>query len=170
MELREAILGRRSIRAFREGEVPADALAAMKEAILWAPSAGNLQARSFTLVTDPAVRQALGACSFQPEIFTGASLVVVASTDARIREKYGEKAVELFAVQDVAAAVQNLLLTVHAYGLGAVWIAAFDPAKVRATLSLEASLGPVALVPIGWPAEAPEAPERFPAERVFHEV
>jgi nitroreductase len=63
--------------------------------------------------------------------------------------------VSLFAPQDVAAAAQNLLLTAHACGLGAVWVGACDVERVRAALSLEASLEP---------------PLRFAPDRVFRDV
>jgi nitroreductase len=63
-----------------------------------------------------------------------------------------------------------MLLTVHALGLGAVWIGAFDPLKVRKTLRLPKGLEPVVLVPVGYPAETPDPPELLPAEEVFVEV
>jgi nitroreductase len=170
MDLREAILKRRSVRVFKDEPVPVVAIEAMKEACLWAPSAGNIQARRFWFVTDPAKREALGACSYQAEIFSSARLVVVGCTSDSIVKEYGERGVELYAPQDVAAAVQNLLLTVHANGLGAVWVGAFDPAKVRNVLDLPAGVEPVAMVPIGFPAESPAPPEHLAAKELFHDV
>lgn len=170
MDLREAILRRRSIRVFRDKPVDVDAVEALKEAVLWAPSAGNLQARLFLFVTDGATREALGDCSYQKEIFASAPLVVVGCTDDAIMEEYGERGRDLYAVQDVAAAVQNLLLTAHAHGLGAVWIGAFEPGRVRRVLDLGPGLEPVAMVPVGTPAEAPSAPERKAPKDVFRDV
>lgn len=170
MELREAILGRRSIRAFGPGAVPDAARAAFEEALRWAPSAGNVQGRTFYFVTNEAVKARLGASSFQAPMFEAAALVVVGSTHPRIRDRYGERGTSLYAQQDVAAAVQNLLLTVHAHGLGAVWVGAFDPARVRDVLGLDEGRVPVVMVPIGRPAEAPEAPARLPREQLFVDV
>ena len=170
MDLREAILRRRSIRVFADRPVGVDVVEALKEAALWAPSAGNLQARAFWFVTKAETRKALGACSYQEEIFTSAPLVVVACTDDSIMEEYGERGRDLYAIQDVAASVQSLLLTAHAHGLGSVWIGAFEPDGVREVLSLPAGLEPVAMVPLGTPAEAPAAPERRAPKDVFHDV
>ena len=170
MDLREAILKRRSIRVFKPEPVPVDAIEALKEACLWAPSAGNIQAREFWFVTDADAREALGACSYQAEIFSSARLVVVGCTSDSVVKEYGERGLELYAPQDVAAAVQNLLLTAHARGLGSVWIGAFDPAKVRKALSMREGLQPVVMVPIGVPAEMPAAPEHLAPKALFHDV
>ncbi|HUT99542.1 MAG TPA: nitroreductase family protein [bacterium] len=63
-----------------------------------------------------------------------------------------------------AAAVQNLLLAVHALGYGACWMGA--PLVARATLEylLELPEGYelLAVVPVGRPAEEPSAPRRRP--------
>lgn len=170
MDLREAILRRRSIRAYTDRPVDVDALEALKEAVLWAPSAGNLQSRYFCFVTHLGTREKLGRASFQPEIFASAPLVVVGCTDAAIVEEYGERGRTLFAVQDVAAAVQNLLLTAHAHDLGSVWIGAFDPDAVRTALDLPPELEPVAMVPVGTPAESPAPPEHKPPRDLFRDV
>jgi len=167
MDLRDAILGRRSIRAFLDAPLPAETFDAIKEAMLWAPSAGNLQARRFLLVRNPGVKKALGAATAQPRCFEMAPLVVVGCSDRRIERRYGARGKDLYAIQDVAASVQNLLLTAFSLGLGAVWIGAFREDLVREALSLEAWYRPVALVPIGLPAETPAPPTHVPEEQAF---
>ena len=56
MTVQEAIKGRRSIRRFLNKEIPDDAIKALKEALRWAPSAGNLQARKFYFVFEEGLR------------------------------------------------------------------------------------------------------------------
>lgn len=170
MDLREAILRRRSIRAFTDRPVDVDAVEALKEAVLWAPSAGNLQSRLFLFVTHEHTRRLLGAASYQAAIFEAAPLVVVGCADAAIVDEYGDRGRERYAVQDVAAAVQNLLLTAHAHGLGAVWIGAFEPDPVRAALELPERLEPIAMIPVGTAAEAPSPPEHKPPRELFRDV
>ena len=170
MDLRESILRRRSIRAFTRRPVDLDAVEALKEAVLWAPSAGNLQSRVFFFVTHAHTRTQLGQASYQAEIFEAAPLVVVGCTDAAIVQEYGERGRTLYAIQDVAAAVQNLVLTAHAHELGSVWIGAFDPAAVRAALDLPEALEPVAMIPVGTPAEAPAMPEHKSPRDLFRDV
>jgi len=43
MELRDAVLGRRSVRSFRADPVPDALVEELLELAKWAPSAGNLQ-------------------------------------------------------------------------------------------------------------------------------
>jgi nitroreductase len=170
MDLREAILTRRSIRAFRRGDLSQEAVEAMKEAILWAPSAGHLQARRFWFVTDPEVVATLARATYQKKMFANAPLVVVGCADHRITKHYGDRGRDLYAPQDVAASVQNLLLTVHALGLGAVWVGAFKEDEVARVLDLPPHLRPVAIVPVGAPAESPEPPGRLPPGRAFTDL
>ena len=59
----------------------------------------------------------------------------------------------MYCLQDAAASVQNMLLTVHGLGLGACWIGAFEEAPVSRILELPEHLRPVAIVSIGWTDE-----------------
>ena len=59
MDVFEAIANRRSIRAYKNEPVPADALDKILEAARIAPSAGNRQEYKFIVVTDEATRKAL---------------------------------------------------------------------------------------------------------------
>ena len=49
---------------------------------------------------------------------------------------------------------------VTALGLGSVWVGAFDDASVKHILKAQADWRPVALLPIGYPAESPSATPR----------
>src|SRR3990170_390322 len=82
--------------------------------------------------------------------------------------KYGPRGRDLYALQDAAAATENLLLAAHAEGLGSVWIGAFDEGAVVRLLDLPRHVRPVALLPIGEPAEDPAAPERLPLSEILH--
>jgi nitroreductase len=70
----------------------------------------------------------------------------------------------------VAAAVQTLLLSAHARGLGAMWRtgAMVDEEEVRADLGLGPHDAVVAFVYLGWPAEepGPATPRRRAAEAI----
>jgi nitroreductase len=68
-----------------------------------------------------------------------------------------------------AAAIQNLLLAVHALGYGACWLGAPLIARGRLETLLEPPSGRrlVAIIPVGRPAEEPAAPRRRPAEETI---
>lgn len=82
--------------------------------------------------------------------------IVVCAEPERSMARYGERGASLYCLQDTAAAVQNILLTATAYGLGSCWVGAFDEQKVNTTLGLSSHYKPVAIIPIGYPAEEPE--------------
>lgn len=71
-------------------------------------------------------------------------------------------------LQSVAAAVNTLLLALHAQGLGGCWMAGPQQAKeeIETLLGVPANLDFVALVPLGFPAETPAAGARRPMEEV----
>jgi nitroreductase len=63
---------------------------------------------------------------------------------------------------DVAIAMDHLILAAANLGLGTCWIAAFDPAALREILHLPDGVEPIALTPLGYPADAPKPKERKP--------
>jgi len=80
---------------------------------------------------------------------------------------YEERGYHLYCLQDTAAATTLLLLAASAYGLGGCWVGAFDEGMVRRILSLPFNLRPVAMVPLGYPAESPSPPPRRPLPEVL---
>jgi nitroreductase len=76
-------------------------------------------------------------------------------------------------VQDCSASAQNLLLAATAMGLGAVWTA-IHPMEDRVTgmrklLHIPENVIPLALIPLGYPAEQPRPADRFNAARVHRD-
>jgi nitroreductase len=164
MEVLEAIKQRRSIRQFQRKVLPPGVLDTLIEALRWAPSAGNLQSRRFYFVFNEGLKAQLARAALDQDFIAQAPLAVVACADHRIAGRYRERGVRLYCLMDVAASLQNLLLATRAQGLGACWVGAFDEDEVRALLKLPPHLRPVAIVPIGFPAEHPEPPPRVPKE------
>ena len=91
--------------------------------------------------------------------------LVEAGYDARtLMEKHGYGG-----PQSIGAAIQNILLAAHAKGYGACWMCA--PLAAQDELCTLLNITPpwriAALIPLGLPAEAPEARPRKPLEEVF---
>ena len=61
MDLFDALLTTRAMRRFTDDPVSEDDIAACLRAAVQAPSGGNIQPYQFLVVTDPAIRQRLGA-------------------------------------------------------------------------------------------------------------
>ncbi len=170
MEVLKAIKERRSIRKFLDKEIPKAAIDALIEAILWAPSAGNLQSRRFYFVSNMDIKRNLAKAALNQDFIYQAPLTVVACLDTRIRRYYGERGTELYAVQDVSASIQNLMLEAVELGLGSVWVGAFYEEEVRKILNLPEYLRPISIIPVGYPANKPMPPSRVSKEEMVRIV
>ncbi len=97
-------------------------------------------------------------------------VLVFCADHMRSAAKYGKRGVELYAVQDATIAAAYCQLAASALGLATVWVGAFDPEIAREAIGAPDQVTPVAIVPIGYPAEAPEpTPRRRLAELVRQE-
>ena len=79
---------------------------------------------------------------------------------------YGDREVNLYAIQDVSASVMSMMLSAVNLGLGTVWVGAFNEFEVFDLLDLSYNLRPVAIVPVGYPADVPQPLPRKPQEDV----
>jgi len=56
-----AVKERRSIRDFQNREIPEEIVDKLIDALIWAPSAGNLQARKFYFIKDERIKKKIAA-------------------------------------------------------------------------------------------------------------
>jgi nitroreductase len=169
MSILDAVKKRRSIRDFLPREIPATTIKTLKEALIWAPSAGNLQARKFYFLFSKKIKEKLADAALKQNFIAHAPLAIVACTDSTIRAHYGERGVHLYTIQDVAASLMGMMLVAHEAGLGSVWIGAFHEEEVSNILDLPRNLRPVAIVPVGYPSYIPAAPSRISEEHAIVE-
>jgi nitroreductase len=167
MEVMEAILSRRSIRRFTTDPIPEELELKLVEAVIWAPSAGNLQSRKFYFIKDNKLKYELSRAAMRMVFIANVPLVVVGCVDFHAISPYGARGRQVYGYQDVAAGVENLLLAAHSSGLGAVWVGAFDVLMVRTLLNLPDYLEPVTIVPIGFHSENPPLPRRRPMPEII---
>jgi len=165
----EAIKSRRSVRAFTNQPVSDEEVTKLIDAARWAPSAGNIQPWEFIVVRDPKIKRGLSAAALDQTFIEEAPVVIVAcANQLRSGRGYGGRGVNLYCLQDTAAATQNMLLAAHALGLATCWIGAFHEKEARKVLNIPNGVRPVAIIPVGHPAEKPEAPERRPLSGIVH--
>jgi nitroreductase len=169
VETYEAILTRRSIRRFKDQTVSREQIEKLLEAARWAPSAGNLQPWIFVVVTAEETRAELSKAALGQRFVAEAPAVIGVAAAPPEDSPYGSRGRDLYCLQDTAAAVQNILLAAHAVGLGACWVGAFDDDDVARALGLGPGERPVALVPVGVPAQEGR-PHRRPLAEVVRWV
>lgn len=167
MNLFDVIQARQSVRAFLSKEVEPDKLDAILLAANQAPSAGNLQAYEIHLIRDAKTKQALVKAALDQKFIAQAPVVLIFCAHPARAAKYGERGRQLYAVQDATIAVAYAQLAATAQGLATCWVGAFDDQQVARAADLPADQRPVAMLPIGYPAETPpRTPRRGLAELV----
>ncbi len=169
MDLFDVIRSRYSVRAYRNAPVDETAVQAILQSVNDAPSAGNRQAYEIVLIRDPACKRRLAKASLEQGFIADAPIVLVflANPD-RNRDRYGRRGADLYSVQDATIACAYAQLAATALGLGSCWIGAFDESAVRVVVDAPASWCPVAILPIGHPADAPEPRQRRALSDLVH--
>jgi nitroreductase len=163
MEFREVIEKRYSVRAYRAAPVEADKLQRVLEAAILAPTAANRQPFRLIVVGTKG-READLKRIYPRDWFTQAPLVSCAC--AVPEEGWTRKDGKNYAEVDATIAFDHLILAARDLGLGTCWIAAFDPAAARQVLHLSADQEPVALTPLGYPADAWRPKKRRPSSEL----
>jgi nitroreductase len=165
MNILDLITKRRSIREFQEREIPPDFVNGLIESMRWAPSAGNLQSRKFYFVFNQDIKKKLAKAALNQNFIAQAPLTIVACLDRNISIRYGERGVNLYSIQDVAASIMSMMLAAQAVGIGTVWVGAFNEFEVIEILELPDNLRPIAIIPAGYPAKIPEPTSRFAPQK-----
>jgi nitroreductase len=171
MDFFDLINVRRSIRAYTEQPVEAEQLNRILEATRRAPSAGNLQAYMILVIRSPATKAALAKAALNQDFLAQAPVVLAFFGRQQVSAaKYQKRGVELYAMQDATIACAYAQLAATQLGFGAVWVGAFDDDTVKRVLKAQADWRPVALLPIGYPAESPKQTPRRPMGELVKEA
>jgi len=161
MELRDVIRKRRSIRKFDSSkDVTNEQIEAILNAANLAPTSGNTQCPRYIIVRDQELKDKLSTDAGHQPFIREVPVVIVVCADLEINSKYGERGVNTYSLQDTAAAIQNMLLTITDLGLATCWVGAFDEDGAKKVLDLKPGLRPVAMLPIGHALEEPSMPKR----------
>ena len=169
MEFADAVRARHSVRAYRKKTVEPSKLEAVLAAANAAPSAGNLQGYSIVVVRDAETRARLADASLGQAFVAEAPVALVFCADARRSgSKYGRRGETLYAVQDATIAAAYAQLAAVDAGLATVWVGAFDETAVAESIGAPPHARPVAILPVGYAAEHPEASPRRPLTDLVH--
>jgi nitroreductase len=166
LDVFEAIESRACVRSFTDEDVPTATVNKLLEAAVRAPTAGGLQPWRFFVVRDGGVKERLAEAALGQSFVAQAPVVIVVCADlAASARGYGSRGETLYAIQDTAAAVENILLAVVAEGLGACWVGAFNEKAASKALALPPGIRPIAMVPIGHASGTPHPTSRESFEK-----
>lgn len=169
MNLDEAIKNRRSVRSFKSEPIPPEKIEKIIEAGHWAPSAGNKQPLEIVKIEKEKNLEKLAKAANDQNFIKEAPIsLVVCANVPRTSNTYGKRGKRMYIYQDTAAAIQNMLLKAYSLGYGSCWVGSFKDLEVKELINAPDSVKPVAIIPLGKPAEKPETPSRRKIEEFTH--
>ncbi|MBN1947858.1 MAG: nitroreductase family protein [Bradymonadales bacterium] len=167
MDFSEIIRNRRSIRSFTSQPVDEATVQQLLEIIRTAPTAGNRQAYRLYVIRDPQIRRGLAAAAYHQDFLAEAPVCLAFFADPnRSLGRYGSRGANLYCLQDATIAATFAWMAIVDQGLASVWVGAFDEEAVCRVIQSPPDLRPVALLPIGHPAENPEKTPRRPLDEM----
>lgn len=201
MDLLNAIQTRVSIRDYKEDLVPEEILKQLLQAAIRAPSGENLQPWRFIVIKDPEIKETIGKFSVQAaqEHFTARILelekrfagiqdkerreTIIKSLTSGSRMRFIGTAPLLIVacadkdapsyIQGVSAAIENMLLTAHALGLGGCWttLSLLIPETKDALyklLEIPTNIEIIAVISLGYPSRVPRLRPRKSIDEFTH--
>ncbi len=161
----EAIMTRRSVRAFTDKAVTDEQIETILRAAMAAPSAYNEQPWQFIVVKDKNKIEAAAKLNKYASWAKNAPVGILTCVDSsKIKHQQG------YGIIDVSIATQNILLAVHALGLGATWTGIYPNEEVMPRFvqefNLPENITPLAYVPIGYPKKPSGRKDTFDTKRI----
>ena len=167
MELRDALLKRRSVRKFTEESISEEDIQELLHAAMSGPSACNKKPWKFYVITNEEKLSELRKSSMFTKINSNLAIVVCGDLSRAL-----PLAMASYWIQDCSAATQNILLRATDLGLGAVWCGIHPQKraeeKVRRCLDLTEKEVPLNIIYIGHPMEELEARDQYEAECIHY--
>jgi len=175
MDLLDLIKTRRTIRKYKDKKVPHEVLEKIIEAGRWAPSAHNIQPWKFIAIDKKETIEEIVSMLEKKagELFSGFNLVmrdsaknlretqtiVAIYSDGTISRKFSKlgspysEIGDIYEVQSVTNAIQNMLLYSHSIGIGVAWygMALFCEKEINKILGQSGRL--MAIISLGYPKE-----------------
>lgn len=145
----QLIKSRRSIRKFTGQAVDDETLEQIIEAGTWAPSGLNNQPWKVAVIRNPSTRMAIAPLTRYASIIEGAPVLLALFLDTSASYDRTKD------IQAMGAFIQNMLLAIHALGLGGVWLGEIlkNKQEVSRILNAPDSFELMAVIALGHPAE-----------------
>ncbi|HLW61005.1 MAG TPA: nitroreductase family protein [bacterium] len=143
MEVFEAVRTVLAVRGYQEGPVPRDVTRRIVEAGRLTGSSMNGQPWQFIVVENRETLRQLGALARTGSYVAQAPLAVVVAIEKT-----------RFAISDASRAIQSMILTAWASGVGSNWVGFLGMSEVKALLGIPEDLDVLAILPFGYPARA----------------
>lgn len=172
MNATECIKGRRSIRKYKNERIDHSLLESIISTASYSPSWKNTQITRYIAIEDTSILKKI-ADEFTPEfnsnivrqVSTLIAVTFVKNRSGFERDgSYSTKKGDHWQMFDVGAACQTFCLAAHEQGLGTVIMGIWDEDGITELLQIPETQELGALIAIGYPDIAPDAPKRKSVE------
>ena len=143
MEVFEAVRTVLAVRSYQDKPVPPDIIRRIVEAGRLTASSMNGQPWHFIVVENRETLRQLGTLARTGPYVAQAPLAIVVAIEKT-----------RFAVSDASRAIQSMILTAWAGGVGSNWVGFQGLTEVKAVLGIPDDLDVLAILPFGYPAQA----------------
>jgi nitroreductase len=140
---------RQSVRSFLNKPVEKEKLLYILESARVAPSAKNLQPWRFIVVQDKQILNKI-CTTYKRDWLKEAPVIIVICGDHNVSWKRPDE--KDHCDIDTAIAIEHMVLAAAEQGLGTCWVCMFDAIACHKILNLSSHMEPIALLPIGSPA------------------
>lgn len=177
----EVIKARTSIRSFTGEKLTEEQIHTLLDAAMAAPTDANIQPWRFIVITDDEIKAGLYQGEKHKHMVTTAGAVIVVCGETTRMVKPHDAAEDAEPVErpnnywfeDCSAATENLLLAATALDLGAVWLSCYPTERIvdriRAYLGIPSNVTPLAIVPVGYPAETPTPKDKWNPDNIHYD-
>lgn len=183
-EVLQQLNDRKSVRVFEEREISAEDKAAILQAAVMAPTAGNQQLYTILDITDQSKKERLSeTCDHQPFIASAKMVLVFCADCRKWYDAFSACGCEprlpgagdlMLAVTDTAIAAQNAVTAAESLGIGSCYIGDIieNCEQQREILGLPEYVFPAVMLVFGYPTEQQKRrkkPERVSMKHIVHE-
>lgn len=140
---------RYSVRKFSDKEVEKNKIDKILEAGRLAPTAVNYQSQRILVLNSKENLDKLKLCT--PYHFDAPLALLVCYDSSVSWKRKCDKKDE--GIVDASIVTTHMMLEIHELGLGTTWVGSFDYDLMKKEFEIPENIIPVALLPIGYPAE-----------------
>jgi nitroreductase len=160
MEIFEAVQTVLAVRTYQDKAVPPEVVRQIVEAGRLTASGMNRQPWHFVVVEKRETLRQLGALAQSGPYIAQAPLAIAVAIEQTP-----------FAVSDASRAIQSMILTAWAAGVGSNWVGFLGMGEVKQLLGIPDELDLLGIIPFGYPAQATGQgkKQRKPLAEVAHQ-
>lgn len=162
----KTIFERRSVRKFKDEPLQDEELGLILQCAMAAPSANNLKAWHFFVVTKRERLNQLGEIHPHGKMLVQAPAALLICGDRLLQPNIG------YLTLDCAAATQNVLLAATALKIGSVWLGVYPREQrmndINALFNMPDHIVPIALVALGYADEKKASNNPWTPEKIHY--